>query len=391
MDNDNIPEIITGGDLSSPEWYTAGRTTVYSPLPKGQLKIWNWTGTTINIEHSEEWATGRGAKVYSVMVGDGDGDGILELITSGWANIGTGGLYGQLRIWHWIRGALTLEWSEEWLTGDDTNVQSVAIGDVDGDGVPELITGGFNLDGPEVGLMGQLRIWHWTGSELTLEHSEEWATGYHTRVNSVCVGDVDRDGALELITCGSADAGTRLRGQLRIWNWTEGTLSLEWSEEWATKGDTYARSVAVGDVDRDGIPEIITGGRARVWTRFKGQLRIWHWTGSTLHLEQSEEWATDGDTAVWSVAVGDVDGDGGSELITGGLVGTADRGIIIGNQPPPQETPFKSQLRIWRWTGTTLELEHSKEWFSKVVASSEYEIKVNEHLRRVKKRILMFT
>ncbi len=96
-----------------------------------------------------------------------------------------------------------------------------------------------------------------------------------------------------------------------------------------------------------------------------GQLRIWHWTGDSLILDWSEEWATDGETAVWSVGLRDVNGDGGPELITGGFVGTVDvlDYKIIG-ELPPGTTPLKSQLRIWHWTGTILNLKQNEEWFS---------------------------
>ena len=77
-----------------------------------------------------------------------------------------------------------------------------------------------------------------------------------------------------------------------------------------------------------------------------------------------EDWFGSGGMAVRSVGVGDVDGDGGSELITGGFVGTRDllNYKIIGTLPPGT-TPLKSQLRIWHWTGTVLTLEQSEEWF----------------------------
>lgn len=91
----------------------------------------------------------------------------------------------------------------------------------------------------------------------------------------------------------------------------------------------------------------------------------------TPEMSFGEEWYGKGGIAVRSVAVGDVDRDGVPELITGGVVGTADRGIIIGDRPPPEPTPFKSQLRIWHWTGSALHLEQSEEWVSNVVSCSK--------------------
>ena len=302
VDGDSVPELITGGDGCNEVWYTLDNTTYQGPCSNGLLRIWHWTGTALALEHREGWSTVRGVWVYSVAVGDVDGDGVPELITGGLIHDKTRHYKGQLRIWRWMESILTLEQSEEWLTDDHTEVRSVAVGDVDGDGIPELITGGLARNGLHT--YGQLRIWHWSSAALTLEWSEEWLTGDHTVV----------------------------------------------------------LSVGVGDVDGDDVPELITGGRTADGIHLKGQLRIWRWTGTTLTLEQSEEWATRGDTYVRSVGVGDVDGDGVPELITGGVVGTADRGIITFGQPPPEVTPLKSQLRVWHWTGAPLILAHSKEW-----------------------------
>jgi len=110
---------------------------------------------------------------------------------------------------------------------------------------------------------------------LALEHSEEWFTIGLTRVYSVFAGDVDGDGVVEVVTGGWADDGTRYNGQLRIWTWDGATLTLEHSEEWFTIDDTCVYSVFAGDVDGDGVVEIVTGGEAYDGTRNNGQLRIW--------------------------------------------------------------------------------------------------------------------
>jgi len=285
---------------------------------------------SLSLEHSEEWFTIDSTVVHSVFAGDVDGDGVVEIVTGGRAWDGTRN-NGQLRIWTWDGATLTLEHGEEWFTIDFTRVYSVFAGDVDGDGVVEIVTGGGAYDGTRDN--GQLRIWTWDGATLTLEHSEEWFTIVDTRVYSVFAGDVDGDGVVEIVTGGGAYDGTSDNGQLRIWTWDGATLTLEHSEEWFTIYHTYVYSVFAGDVDGDGVMEVVTGGEADDPTRYNGQLRIWTWDGATLTLEHSEEWFTIDDTYVESVFAGDVDGDGVVEIVTGGV---ADDG-----------TRYNGQLRIW--------------------------------------------
>src|SRR3989337_693698 len=77
------------------------------------------------------------------------------------------------------------------------------LGDVDGDGDIEIITGGssynLSLDGSTTSRDAPLRIWTWDGKNVTLELKENWPGN----INCVFAGDLDGDGQLELLTSGS--------------------------------------------------------------------------------------------------------------------------------------------------------------------------------------------
>jgi len=105
--------------------------------------------------------------------------------------------------------------------------------------------------------------------------NEEWYMGSHTYVWSVFVDDVDNDGVKEILAGGYTHDYIRDNGQLRIWSWDGSTLTLEGNQFWFTVSSTYVRSVLVRDVDSDGIKETITAGYANDGTRVNGQLRVW--------------------------------------------------------------------------------------------------------------------
>ena len=70
--------------------------------------------------------------------------------------------------------------------------------------------------------------------------------------------------------------GTRNRAQLCVWDGS--TLALEEVTTWYWTGNTYINSVAVADVDGDGQTEIVTGGLCYVFPNRNAQLCVWGFT-----------------------------------------------------------------------------------------------------------------
>jgi len=120
---------------------------------------------------------------------------------------------------------------------------NVAAGDVDGDGVDEIITGAGPGGGPHV------RIFSADGSVKGqfFAYNQNFRGGVN-----VAVGDVDGDGVDEIITGAGPGGGPHVR---------------IFSADGNVKGQFFAYSpafrggvnVAAGDVDGDGVDEIITG------------------------------------------------------------------------------------------------------------------------------------
>ena len=381
VDGDGVKEMSTGG--SSYNYMQNGsRTSRYAPL-----KIWNWNGQNITLEKGYNWA----GNLNCVYAGDADGDGKTEIITAGRMANSTGS-YTSLRIWSWDGETLVLRGSYEGITvvsvvaigvdrdgkpeiitvgssfsgnqsltqlsiwrfdgrsltlnrsiADDrqnARANSVCAYDLNNDGVTEIVTAGYANDLKNS--TGRLSVWQWDGQTFSLIGMEEWrmVDGYalnsaggiqgNTLVSNVKVADVDGDGFPEIVTGGFTYDGTKVEGQLRIWNWSRGVLNLEKSQEWVNLDITQPTSVSISDVDGDGKKEIVTSGCTTGYGSFavnaenktRAELKVWSWDGDTLTLKQSKDWIVGESVSAWNVGTGDVDNDGVVEIVTVGCMQT---------------------------------------------------------------------
>jgi hypothetical protein len=322
-------------------------------------KAWAQSSSYI-LEAEQHWDTyGVGGTCISgghnLAVADVDGDGVKEMVTGGFSyflssNGSRATYFAPFKIWNWNGKNITLEKSHNW-TG---NIGCVYAGDADGDGKTELITAGGMTNSS--GSYPSLRIWTWDGETLVLRGSYEGKT-----INSVSVGDVDKDGKPEIITIGRVANGNQSIAQLSIFRWNGMNLTFSTSVDCCGANGGRANSVYAYDLDDDGVTEIVTAGYSNVIRNNRGQLRVWQFDGTILSLKDNAEWqmvegvySVDvagnpmGNTVVSNVKVADVDGDGEPEIVTGGFTYNG--------------TETEGQLRIWNWTGGVLNLEKSQEW-----------------------------
>ena len=210
---------------------------------------------------------------------------------------------------------LILEWEQNWETygvGGTCNpgTHNFFVGDVDGDGVMEMITGGFMYyvsNDTRVGFEAPLKIWNWNGEKFTLEVSHKWSGS----IRSIYAGDPDGDGLTEIITGGSIRNNTGSYASLRIWSWNGEVLVLKGGFE-----GIFVSSIFVSDVDDDGEPEILTAGRVSNDTKSSAQLSVWRWDGNNLDLMKSTEWCAEKESRANSVYAYDLNNDGNVEIIS---------------------------------------------------------------------------
>ena len=349
-DGDGFKELITGG--FSYTVTNGSRVDIEAPL-----NIWSWNGQTVTREANAKWPGG----ISCVFAADTDGDNVVEIIVGG-AIINETGFHSCLRIWQWRNGELSQKACYEGIS-----VGSIFVSDVDSDGTAEIITVGRSPNST----MGTslLCLWHFKDNTLSLIDHLELDVANVTYANSVFACDLDNNGNVEIITAGYSDNLNSSKGQLCIWQWNGQDFSLKCNENWqiiaqgyaltiagAVQGNTIVNNVKAGDVDGDGVKEIVTGGFAYDGENVKAQLKIWNWTGNALSQEESEEWATDYLTEVKCIAIDDVDGDGKLDIIHSGIVAAK------GSFANVTANPDRGQLRISSWNGKTLTLTQSVDW-----------------------------
>ena len=282
------------------------------------------------------WHWTSNTAINSAASGDVDNDGVKEIVTGGYFNDGSRNV-AQLIEWKGVD--LSVDRLTGWYWTGNTMINSIAVGDVDGDGQVEIVTGGYFNDGSR----NVAQIIEWNGATLTVDRSTSWYWTSNTVINSVAIGDVDGDGQVEIVTGGYFNDGVRNNAQLIEWNGA--TLTVDRLTGWFWTSNTVINSVAIGDVDLDGQTEIVTAGCYNDGARNVAQLVVW--TGSNLGVDRLTGWYWTGNTVINSVTLGDVNSDGKTEIVTGGQFNDGARDV--------------AQLAVW--SGSSITVENVNSWY----------------------------
>jgi len=262
VNGDGYPDLVVANECQSGPGTCNGEVSVL---------LGNGNGT---FQAPVPYSSG-GAPTESVAIGDLSGDGIQDVVAINQNGIGV--LIGN--------GDGTFQAPVIYGSGGYDSV-SVAIGDVNGDGVPDLVVANYcltlsdcqNQDDGAVGVL--LGNGNGTFQSPVSYDSGGWAEwAEFSEGISVTIGDVNGDGVPDLIVANSCGSGEEPRSckvgivGVLLGN-GDGTFQ---SPVPFSSGVSHGQAVAVANVNADGRPDVLVANLCNTW-RCSGV----DWTGGSV-------------------------------------------------------------------------------------------------------------
>lgn len=225
----------------------------------------------------------------SIAVGDLGGDGVSEVVVG--AGFGSG---PEIRTFR-TNGSLIRSFNAY-----DQNFQkgvNVAMGDLDGDGKDEIITGAGQGGGPQV------RVFDGLGSIKFTPGFFAFDSGFRGGVN-VAVGDLNGDGKQEILTGVGPGAAPNVRVYDRFGKFT-GQEFVPFAST-----DLGGVSVATGNIDGGQDDEVVMS----IYSNGQSRIKVYKANSARTILGEFVAWSDDVRGGV-QVSTADIDGDGLDEIV----------------------------------------------------------------------------
>jgi len=201
-----------------------------------------------------------------------------------------------------FRDGWDLQWSYEF-GGNGHAEFAQPVGDIDGDGINEIILGGYENS-------GICRIYYYNTTQETYVEEYSWSVpggSYHSP-SGACVVDLDEDGDLEFcVSWGYSGADG-------VYAYTWDGVTLTNLDYYAGTGVTFVYDIYTCDYDDDTHPEVLIANDPN-----SGGIHVsalgWDIDTSSFVFETSWTCASGSGYSVPMVWSGDVDNDGKTEVI----------------------------------------------------------------------------
>ena len=222
-----------------------------------------------------------------MVVGDLDRDGRLDLVTAS---------FGEAERFYRNNGSeQPFDAGHDFAAGDTNNTTDAALADLDRDGDLDLILANFTQVS---------RIHLNDGGSSPLSTGLDIAPSDQNNTLALAVGDVNRDGLPDLVL---GNAGQRNRLYLN-----QGSPSFfPTGADIGTETD-LTRSVQLADINGDSLPDLVVGNDG------VGN-RLYINSGSDPYFDVATSIGSGETGDTWSVLLADFDGDGALDLVAGNL------------------------------------------------------------------------
>ncbi|MCK6446449.1 MAG: integrin alpha [Planctomycetes bacterium] len=307
VDGDGLADLVVGAPFHPNNTIEPGRAYVRRGLDAAPIHmlVGNFGGDDFGFAVAD--------------AGDVDGDGVHDVLVGAPDFAGGGGhdfpgTAGYVEIFSGATGAELLHVDGD-LPFDMFGVSVAGLGDLDGDGTPDFAVGAHGFDGGGTN-RGLVRTHSGaTGDALwSIVGPTQADSSFGVRVARL--GDGDGDGVDELLVGAPNQNGAFVdSGVVYVYSGASGALLQSWTGP-GTKIDFGNALADVGDVDGDGSADVAIGAMNQPYPTSNGSVYVYSVASGAL-LWQRTSPVNGGMFGGALAAIGDVDGDGIRELVVG--------------------------------------------------------------------------
>ena len=308
VNGDGFADFIVGAPNDNPNGNDSGSARVFSGADGSVL--YNFDGDSSDDSF--------GTSVSDA--GDVNGDGFDDVIVGAFGDDDGGDRSGSAQVFSGADGSVLYRFDGE-SAGEAFGISVSGAGDVNGDGIPDLVVGASAADNNGVNT-GAARVFSGAdGSVLYKFLGEAEFDFFGFPVSGA--GDVNGDGFADLIVGASnADAigsdGFRT-GLARVFSGADGSVLYNFDGD--STFDNFGASVGgAGDVNGDGFADLIVGAsRDDNNNSDSGNVRVFSGADGSVLLDLNGDRQRDA-LGVSVSGAGDVNGDGVADFVVGGQV-----------------------------------------------------------------------